>query len=514
MTTLMGEIADGPASRAVRVAIVAALLVAGAGSGALVGVRAQDTPIAATEFELVWQRTEAPVADGSSQRSWLWGPGPRTDGLLERYLDAHDNERLVQYFDKGRMEINDLTADPVDPWYVTSGLLTRELISGRIQIGDDDFLDTGAGAAIHFAGDPHPEFPHYAHLADVVDRGQPDRRGQEVDRVLERTAQNMERVELGTIPVHAGDPNIEYVHYVTYHGPAGVDVGYNIPRAFWGYMNQSGVVVGSSGHLEVADPLYQWIYVLGFPIADPFWVEVPVNGVTQWVMVQLFERRVLTYTPNNPSAWQVEMGNIGQHYQIWRGSFTSPGGIDGDLDYFGLVTGEMWRYGTTEGVDELWRVVGESHSFVPGSTVISREELTIQGRRMTYWSVTERGLLFHGWEILDGQGNVRDLTLYTPPIRVLPYKVSHDTLRTETTVLSKFYPPETVTVTMRVELLQLVSTPAGIFQSWRTEGEASDGADPRHGLGVRFWFADEIGIIQWMDTGFAAHLRTSSRLDN
>jgi hypothetical protein len=34
--------------------------------------------------------------------------------------------------------------------------------------------------------------------------------------------------------------------------------------------------------------------------------------------VQLFERRVLTYTPTNPAAYQVEFGNIGQHYHRWR----------------------------------------------------------------------------------------------------------------------------------------------------------------------------------------------------
>jgi hypothetical protein len=36
------------------------------------------------------------------------------------------------------------------------------------------------------------------------------------------------------------------------------------------------------------------------------------------VMVQVFERRVLTYTADNPPAFQVEMGNIGQHYYQWR----------------------------------------------------------------------------------------------------------------------------------------------------------------------------------------------------
>jgi competence protein ComEC len=35
-------------------------------------------------------------------------------------------------------------------------------------------------------------------------------------------------------------------------------------------------------------------------------------------MVQLFERRVLTYTPSNPAGFQVEMGNIGAHYFQFR----------------------------------------------------------------------------------------------------------------------------------------------------------------------------------------------------
>ena len=35
-------------------------------------------------------------------------------------------------------------------------------------------------------------------------------------------------------------------------------------------------------------------------------------------LIQLFERRVLTYTPSNPDAFKVEMGNIGQHYYTWR----------------------------------------------------------------------------------------------------------------------------------------------------------------------------------------------------
>ena len=36
------------------------------------------------------------------------------------------------------------------------------------------------------------------------------------------------------------------------------------------------------------------------------------------MLVQVFERRVLSYNPANPQAFRVEMGNVGQHYFAWR----------------------------------------------------------------------------------------------------------------------------------------------------------------------------------------------------
>ena len=41
-------------------------------------------------------------------------------------------------------------------------------------------------------------------------------------------------------------------------------------------------------------------------------------------MVQIFERRALTYTASNPAAFKVEMGNIGQHYFAWRYASGAP----------------------------------------------------------------------------------------------------------------------------------------------------------------------------------------------
>ncbi|MCO5176624.1 MAG: hypothetical protein M9890_06590 [Thermomicrobiales bacterium] len=67
---------------------------------------------------------------------------------------------------------------------------------------------------------------------------------------------------------------------------------------------------------------YSALYVLGHPLSEPYWVQTEVAGVEQYVLLQAFERRVLSYTPGNPDGWQTESGNAGQHYRIWRNLHT------------------------------------------------------------------------------------------------------------------------------------------------------------------------------------------------
>lgn len=68
-------------------------------------------------FHCTWARTDRPVAEGRVSRTWMWGPGPFTNVLFERYDEGWflDGRREVQYFDKTRMEIVDPGADPVNP---------------------------------------------------------------------------------------------------------------------------------------------------------------------------------------------------------------------------------------------------------------------------------------------------------------------------------------------------------------------------------------------------------------
>src|SRR5919201_2081281 len=102
-------------------------------------------------FQAAWERTDGPVAAGAVERGWVWGPAPGRS-LTESFNGLPGNSHLVQYFDKGRMEINDPNAKKDDPFYVTNGLLAVELISGLQQTGVVTYQVRGP-AAINLASD-------------------------------------------------------------------------------------------------------------------------------------------------------------------------------------------------------------------------------------------------------------------------------------------------------------------------------------------------------------------------
>jgi hypothetical protein len=92
-----------------------------------------------------------------------------------------------------------------------------------------------------------------------------------------------------------------------------------VPAAFLNFRNTAGLLT------------------IGLAISEPFWSNVKVAGTPKDVLVQAFERRVLTYTPSNPAAFQVEMGNIGLHYYQWR-YVTNPSGGGGGGTSTGTAT--------------------------------------------------------------------------------------------------------------------------------------------------------------------------------
>ncbi|CAN5516088.1 hypothetical protein BH23CHL2_BH23CHL2_05530 [soil metagenome] len=132
------------------------------------------TPVVAIQpgndaFQRTWQRTDKPVLDGVTARTWMWGSKAFTEVLEEPYADAPGSERQVQYYDKSRMEITDPDADSNSIWYVTNGLLVVELITGNMQVGNDSFEQRNP-AAVNVAGDADdPTGPTYATFGNLLD---------------------------------------------------------------------------------------------------------------------------------------------------------------------------------------------------------------------------------------------------------------------------------------------------------------------------------------------------------
>ncbi|MFO7271787.1 hypothetical protein [Sphaerobacter thermophilus] len=279
------------------VVLVASLVVPVAGVGAA-GAELDPAMVA------LWERTDGPVAAGETDRSWLWGPqANRVTTEPYTYAPLKENRRLVAYFDKSRMEINDPSGDPSDPWYITNGRLVYEMMTGRIQVGQDpDIYTTVLPASIPVAGDPFSwNTPTYQVLGRLMGSA-PDRTGEIITATVDRdgtTGFDLSRRAAG----------LRYGAYVTYTGEQGETVGHNLPEVFVDFLTR---------HVSPLVAPADWVFVTGYPLTEPYWTKTLLNGQETDVLVQCFERRCLTYTPSNPDPFKVEMGNVGLHYQHWR----------------------------------------------------------------------------------------------------------------------------------------------------------------------------------------------------
>lgn len=226
-------------------------------------------------FQAQWQTGEAVTPN-------FWGPlETAKEGQLEAYKEASGGQRLVQYFDKGRMELTNGT--------VTNGLLATEIVTGRIQIGDNSFQNQ-APPNISIAGDADNPAPTYAGLASkgaALLQAATRSPGAPITTVIAADG------SIGTTNAAVSDPAMQISAYddATKH---------NVAAGFADYRAKAGLPT------------------IGYAISEPFRATVKVGGTPKDVMVQVFERRVLTYTPSNADAFKVEMGNIGQHYFAWR----------------------------------------------------------------------------------------------------------------------------------------------------------------------------------------------------
>ncbi len=227
------------------------------------------------------------MAGGRGGDAQLLGTAGHRGGGQEVYDGA---TRVVQYFDKGRMELTNGS--------VTNGLLATEMMTGRVQTGDATFLGRPL-PMITVAGDPDARNPTYADVktkAPALFAPTPNRSGDGTKVLFTK--------EKGLFPA-----NVSYVQAP----PAGFFAGYdaatqhNVMDVFGDYRDQVGV------------------NTVGLAISEPFGVSVYVGGEQTVVLMQVFERRVLTYKRTNPDPYKVEFGNIGQHYYQWR--YGATGGV-------------------------------------------------------------------------------------------------------------------------------------------------------------------------------------------
>lgn len=231
----------------------------------------------------------------------FWGP-TYTVAFNEQYTEGStgfsesgpanpgQGMRLVQYFDKGRMELTHPASG-----IITSGLLANELISGQLQLGDNTFQQR-APANVPIAGDPENAGPTYAGLgtrgAALFAPAMPQIPTERNLGVLVETRVAADGTVTTKQPLAAqGAMAIAVYDDTTKH---------NVPQAFADYRNKVS------------------LQTIGYAKSEPFLTTVKVAGQQRQVMVQVFERRVLTYTADNSPAFQVEMGNIGVHYYRWR----------------------------------------------------------------------------------------------------------------------------------------------------------------------------------------------------
>ena len=250
-------------------------------------------------FRALWRRTDD-LAPG--RRSFLWGPPDRAATTIARepYAEAPGGTRLVEYFDKTRMERTDPARSRAAAGFVTNGLLATEMITGRVQQGDTAF-ESRPPAAVTIAGDAgDPDTPTYATFTRLM----------------------------AAPPLVAESPitqTVDRAGTVGTGGPSGVTAGelvtetrHRTASVFRDFIFGSGPVL--VGDQQSDAPLFMNGYAggVGLPITEAYWARVRVGGVQKQVLVQAFERRVLTYTPDNPEGFKVEAGNVGAHYLRWR----------------------------------------------------------------------------------------------------------------------------------------------------------------------------------------------------
>jgi hypothetical protein len=175
-------------------------------------------------------------------------------------------------------------------------------MTGNLQLGDTLF-EPHIPASINVAGDlDGTSGPTYAALAGLRDADAGEV-GAAIDAVVDRFG------NVSSNPVFAAE-NVTAAEYVP-------QTDHTVASVFWDFMNSQGLV-WQDGQYVTDDLFENAFYATGYPVIEAYWTTVSLDGVPTNVLLQCFERRCLTYTPDNPDGWKVEAGNVGLHYHQWR----------------------------------------------------------------------------------------------------------------------------------------------------------------------------------------------------
>lgn len=209
-------------------------------------------------------RAQGPEQIDTAFARYYWrGDGARKLGLLESPPLALEG-RLVQYFEKGRLEEHrDVAAGST--WAVMHGRVVAELI------------ETAPATAIGGTDRAY---------GDLVS--------------LMRMRPAPDGFAGGTQPVAGG----VFVPVAPDLRPA---PGYMVPDVFWAYLVSDEHMPGG------------WLHDLGLPLTTASTVSAAKPDGQRAVLLQAFERGILTYDPANPPGWQVERANVGTDALLAQG---------------------------------------------------------------------------------------------------------------------------------------------------------------------------------------------------
>jgi hypothetical protein len=243
---------------------------------------ANGTPFASPAFERLWLQHQRAQLD-------LWGQTPLA-WRIEPYADSPGGRRLVQYFDRGRMELTALGTATRSS--VTQGRLAWELTTGQIAIGSDLFVHRPPPNLPIDGGPADPRVPTYASFAALVAQTASDRTAS--DRPLDTWL-----AADGTLDTAAPPAPVRPSRYVA-------ATHRNLPDVTVSLFDRSPLGPDA------------WIETFGYPISEPVWAYYRRGDTALPSLVQVFERRILVYTPSLPPDQRFTVVNTGRHYYRWR----------------------------------------------------------------------------------------------------------------------------------------------------------------------------------------------------